>query len=266
VNEVLRLELRRSRSLLVWLTVVLVGYGAFLAALYPTLRANAAAIEEYIRIYPKEFMEAFGMTGSLADPGVFFTSYIASWIWPIVVAIACVLLGTRAVAADLDRGFLELPLSTSMSRTRYLALTIAHQVIVLAVLSVACVIGVLVVGGLVGAGFDVGRFLLVTPAAFAFGAAVMGASTLLAVITLSRGRAGGIAVGGLILMYLLEVAGRIEPGLDDLRTISLFRYFNTMPVISQGVVDLVALAVLGLVAASCWVLALVLFTRRDLVA
>lgn len=124
----------------------------------------------------------------------------------------------------------------------------------------------LVVGALVGAGFDAGRFLLVVPSAFAFGAAVMGATTLLAVVTLSRGRAGGIAGGGLIVMYLLEVAGRIQPSLNDLRTVSLFRYFDTTQAVSAGVVDLVSLAVLGLVAAVCWVLALELFTRRDLVA
>jgi ABC-2 type transport system permease protein len=266
MNEVLRLELRRSRSLTGWLIIVLFGYGAFLAALFPTIKENAARIEEYISIYPREFMEAFGMTGSLADPGIFFTTYIASWIWPIVVAIAAVLLGTRAVAADLERGFLALSLSTPIARERYLAMNILDQVAVLVVLALSTVAGVLAVGAAVGAGFDAGRFLLVTPLVFAFGAAVMGPATLLSVVTLSRGRTAGVVVGGLVLMYLLEVAGRIQPDIRWTGAVSLFRYFDTTPVVSKGVVDVVPIALLLVVGAVSWVGAILLFGRRDLAA
>ena len=64
----LRLELRRSRTLVVGLAVVVLAYGGLIAAVYPILLNNTTAIEDYLKLFPKEFMAAFGMTGSLSDP------------------------------------------------------------------------------------------------------------------------------------------------------------------------------------------------------
>ena len=104
----LRLELRRSRTIAVGLAVVVLVYGGMIAALYPILLANTTAIEDYLKLFPKEFMAAFGMTGSLADPGIFFTTYIGSFLWPIVGAIAAIVLATRPTAADAERGWADL--------------------------------------------------------------------------------------------------------------------------------------------------------------
>ena len=64
-----RLELRRSRTLAVGLAVVVLVYGGLIAAIYPILLTNTTQIEDYMKLFPKEFMAAFGMTGNLADPG-----------------------------------------------------------------------------------------------------------------------------------------------------------------------------------------------------
>ncbi len=75
-----RLELRRSRILAVGLAVVVLVYGGLIAAVYPILLANTAQIQDYMKLFPKELMAAFGMSGSLADPGTFFTTYICSFL------------------------------------------------------------------------------------------------------------------------------------------------------------------------------------------
>jgi hypothetical protein len=119
MNPALRLELRRSRQLLLWLAVVALAYGAFLSVFYPVFRDNSKLLDQYLSLFPKEFLTAFGMEGSLADPGVFFSTYIGGMLWPIVAAIAGISMATRPTASDLERGFLELPLSTPLSRVRY---------------------------------------------------------------------------------------------------------------------------------------------------
>ena len=119
-----RLELRRSRGLVLWLGITMLVYGGIMGLMHPVLKQNDDLMRQYMEVFPKEFLAMFGMSGTLSDPGVFFTTYIASWLWPIIAAVAALLLGTRAVAADLDRGFLDLPLSTRMSRARYLGASI----------------------------------------------------------------------------------------------------------------------------------------------
>jgi hypothetical protein len=216
---------------------------------------------------PKEFLAAFGMMGgSLVDPGNFFSTYIGIFLWPVLAAVAGILLATRPVAADLDRGFLELPLSTRTPRTRYLGLTIAVHAAAIVVMAAATVGGFLAVGWVVGAGFDTGRLLLVVIPSAAFGFAIHGATSALSVVTLSRGQAAGIAAAVLLGMYLLDIVARLQPDVEWVGAVSAFRYFDVRSVINTGALDLGAVGLFLAVAIGGWIIALLAFRRRDLVA
>lgn len=261
-----RLELRRDRMLAFWLGVITFAYAGTMAAIYPLMKDNAALVDQYLEIMPKEFLIAFGMTGSLTDPGVFFTTYLGSYLWPVIAALAGILVATRPVAADNDRGFLDLPLSTPMPRVRYLSISIAGQIVVLVVLAVAMMVGVIAIGALVDAGFDAGRMLLVVPSAVVFGCAIAGIATLLSVITLSRGIGGGLTAGLLIGMYLLNVVAQLAPDFDWVANLSLFHYFETTAIIHDGILPWADIALYSVIAVATWGLALLLFRRRDLAA
>ena len=265
-GTILGLELRRSRSLAGWLALVLLLYGAVMALMYPILKENAKLVEDYLKVMPAPFLKAFGMEGSLTDPGVFFTTYIASWMWPILAGLGGILIATRPVAADADRGFLEMPLATPVSRTRYLLLAIIGQLAALAALSAAAVAGLLVVGLLVGAQFDPARFALGGAACFLFGAAIVGPTTLLSVMTLNRGLSGAAMAGILVAMYLLDVISKIQPDLGWIGQLSLMHYFRTTPIVDSGSWPLSDVAVLVGVAVLGWAAALWLFRQRDLAA
>jgi ABC-2 type transport system permease protein len=260
------LELRRDRALALWLGAIAFAYAGTMAIFYPILKENAALFEEYMDIFPEEFLIAFGMTGSLGDPGVFFTTYVGSYVWPIVAALAAILLATRPVAVDNDRGFLELPLSTPMPRVRYLAVSIVGQVVVLTTLAVAMVAGVIVLGAVVGAGLDATRLVMVVPSALAFGCSIAGVATLLSVVTLSRGVAGGLTAGLLIAMYLVNIVAQLEPDIEWLARFSAFHYFDTTAIIDEGLMPWADIGVHVAVALGAWLLALLLFRRRDLAA
>lgn len=90
-----RLELRRSRMLALWLTVVVLAYGGIIAGMFPILQDNSKLLEDYMKILPKELLAAFGMSGTLTDPGVFFSTYIGSFLWPVIAAMGAIVLATR---------------------------------------------------------------------------------------------------------------------------------------------------------------------------
>jgi len=263
---VLRLELRRSRSLVLWTAVVVAAYGAFIAGFYPIIRDNTKLLDDYMKVFPKALLAGFGMEGSLSDHGVFFNTYFSSMLWPVVAAMVGAILGTRTVAADLDRGFVELPLSTRIDRVRYLAASIWGQLVALAIVALAAIAGTLAVGAIVGAGFDAGRFLLVVPLLIGFGCAISAVAMLLSVVTLNRGISAGIVAGGLILMYLLDIVSKLAPDLAWLGTVSAFHYLGTIAAIDEGIVPLEGMAVFAAVAVIAWTASLWGFRRRDLVA
>ena len=263
---VLGLELRRSRSATIWLVVVAVAYAGLVTAMYPIIQRNADLIASYLNMFPKGFMDAFGMSGSLAQAGVFFATYVGTFLWPVVVAIGAVLVATRVFAADVERGWTEIPLGTPLTRTTLALASIADQLLLIAALAVATIGSVLLVGVLVGAGFDPLRFTLAGLVLFACGCAVAAVTTLVAVTTLSRGKAAGLTAGLLLGMYLLNVITQLQPDLSWLGVISAFRYLSTTDLIDRGASPIGSLAVFGGVAFAAWIGAVLVFRRRDLVA
>jgi ABC-2 type transport system permease protein len=261
-----RLELRRSRSLAIWLVVSLAAYGALMGAMYPVMKSNDDLIKQYMNTFPKEFLAAFGISGVLSDPGTFYTTYIASWLWPIIATAAALLLGTRVVAADLDRGFLDLPLSTPLSRVRYLGTNIVAQVLVMATLAAAAVLGIWLAAAATGNVFDLGRFALAGVLSFAFGCAIAGPTTLLSVTTLSRGRAAGIVGGVVFAMYAVFVVTQLSKDWAWIAPISAWGHFQTRALIDNGVIPVGDVLLFATVALVGWVAALWAFHRRDLAA
>lgn len=261
-----RLEVRRSRGLMVWLGITLLAYGGLMGLMHPVLAQNDELMKEYLKVFPEGFMAAFGMTGTLSDPGVFFTTYIGSWLWPIVAAVGGLLLGTRAVAADLDRGFLDLPLATRTSRVRYLAASIWGQVLVMAVLATCAVVGLWTVGTIVGAPFDLVRFAGGGVLCFAFGCAIAGPATLISVLTLSRGMTSAIVGGVLLAMYGVFVVTQVADDWAWLAPLSAWHHFAATAWIDNGQLPATGLALYALFAIGGWLAALWAFSRRDLAA
>ncbi len=260
-----RLELRRGRMLVLWTGAVAALYAGGITLFYPTILANAADFEKLMEVYPKELMAAFGITGSLAAQGTFLNSYIFSMIWPLVAGAAGILLATR-LAADADTGFLDLPASTRLPRVRYLMATICAQVVAMALLAAVTVIAIEIVDLVIEPNFNVGRLVLAGVHSMLFGFAIMGVTTLLAVLFLDRGRAGGLAAGILIVMYLANVIAQLSPDLGGIGDMSAFHYFDMRALIEDGTYPVSGALLYGTVATIGWLLALVAFRRRDLVA
>ncbi len=259
-----RLELRRSRGLIFWVGLVTAIYAGFITSFYSNVAENAAEFEKLLQIYPKELMAAFGIEGNFADQGVFMNAYVFSFLWPLVAAITAIILATR-VAADTDRGFLDVALATPIPRLRYLVASIATQLVALFVLG-AVLVGAVFAGDLViPQNFDTWRIALGALHAVAFGSAIAGVTTFLAVLFLDRGRAAGLAAGILIVMYLLNVLAQLAPDLDTLGKLSAFHYFQLRGLIGNGTYPLADSALFVGTALAGWLGALALFRRRDLV-
>jgi hypothetical protein len=91
-------------------------------------------------------------------------------------------------------------------------------------------------------------------------------TSLLAVITLSRGVAAAAAAAGgvLIAMYLFNIVAQVQPDFAWLGDLSAFRYAGVGALIHRGTADWVGIGVLAIAAVAGWTASLVLFRRRDL--
>jgi len=257
-------ELRRDRGLIVAITAMAVVYAGVMAWFWPIMRDNSALIEQYMNVFPPGLMAAFGMEGSLADPGVFYTTYIGSMLWPVLAALVGIVLATRPVAVDLERGFLELPITTALSRGRYLGAVIAAQACALAVLAFATVLSFWVAATIAGAPYEFARVIVLALLAWALACAICASAAILSVVTLSRAVAGGIVAAALLGMYLLNVVAQMTPDLGGLADLSVFHYLRTTPLIDRGDLPVVELSLFALISVVGWGLAVWAFRRRNL--
>lgn len=248
----------RRRSLLAW-GLPLGLMSAFIVAIFPSVEDS---IGQAVSDYPPALREAFGI-GELAN----VEQYLQAEMLSLIVPLALGYLAVRAVASGLagaaESGRLDVLLSAPVSRTRLCtAGFIATAIELAAVLAItASLTGI---GSLIsGAGLDVGPtaagFANVWPLALLFAGLGIVACAWSLRTSIVTGAVAGVLVG----MYVIDLVGKLDPGLDWLRYASVFRYYGNA--IEDGIepfafVGVTAVAVL-LAAMGGW-----LFERRDISA
>ena len=246
----------RRRSLLSW-GLPLGLWSAFIVSIYPSIES---ALTKAVRNYPAALKEAFGV-GELTSVEQYLHAEMLSLIVPLAVGY----LAVRSVASGLsgaaESGRLDVLLSAPVSRSRLVAAGFAATAIELAtVLAVAValtMIGSLLSGAGLSFGLALAGFASVWPLALLFaglGIVITGWSLRTSVVT---GSVAGVLVG----MYVVDLIGRLDPSLDAIRYVSVFRYYGTA--VENGI-D--ALSFLGVTAAAVVLAAIgsLLFERRDL--
>jgi beta-exotoxin I transport system permease protein len=246
----------RRRSVLSWgLPIGL--WSAFVVAIYPSVED---ALRKAVASYPQALKEAFGIAelGSVEQ-------YLSAEMLSLIVPLAIGYLAVRSVASGLsgaaESGRLDVLLSAPVSRR-----TVVAAGFLATAVELACVllVGVLIaaLGSLLsGAGLSFGLALAgyanVWPLALLFaglGIVVTGWSLRTAIVT-------GSVAGVLVAMYVADLIGRLDTGLDWLRYGSVFRYYGHA--IEDGI-DPVAFIGVTAAAVALAALGAALFDRRDL--
>lgn len=246
----------QRRSILAW-GLSLGALGGFMAAIYPSIQDS---IDKMVKSYPSGLKEAFGVTSMDTVEG-YVHAEMFSLIVPLALAFYAIRIVSAAIVGAEQRGDLDTVLSLPVSRRVLIAGTFI--VAALASLAVMAITGVMTfaagraAGTSIDAGLTAAGVLGVWPLAVLFaGVAALACGWL-------RGRRSvtGLAMGTVVAMYALDLAGRLASSLDDLRWVSAFRYYGAPIRDGLDVVASLGLLGCGVVLA---VIAATMFDRRDL--
>jgi ABC-2 type transport system permease protein len=248
----------RRRSVLAW-GLPLGLMSAFIVAIFPSVED---ALSKAIQGYPSGLKEAFGI-GQLSN----VEQYLHAEMLSLIVPLALGYLAVRAVASGLsgaaESGRLDVLLSAPVSRRRICAAGfLATGVELAAVLAVSWALTMLssvLSGAGLAAGPAAAGFASVWPLALLFaglGIVVCGWTLRTTIVT-------GAVAGVLVSMYVIDLIGKLDPGVSGVRYASVFRYYGNA--IEDGIEPLafvgVTLAAALLALAGGW-----LFDRRDISA
>lgn len=246
----------RRRAVLAW-GLPLGVMSAFIVAIYPSVEES---ISEAIEGYPEALKEAFGI-GQLAT----VEQYLHAEMLSLIVPLALGYLAVRAVASGLsgaaESGRLEVLLSAPVPRSRIVAAgflaTALELAAVLALTALLTGLGSLLSGAGLAAGPAVAGFANVWPLALVFaglGVVATGFSLRTSIVT-------GSVAGALVAMYVVDLIGRLDSSLSELRYASVFRYYGNA--IEDGI-DPLAFAGVTVAAVVLAALGAHLFARRDI--
>jgi ABC-2 type transport system permease protein len=201
---------------------------------------------------------------------------MASWNHPLImilIATWAISRGSGAVAAEVERGTMDLILSRPISRWLYLTAQIMVATVGLAILGSA-----LMAGAAIAIHYNVLReppsvTTLFRPAInlTALGVTIYGYTLLASAMDHVRRRPASIGsvltLGGYIIWVIsLNPVFRDSWWRPWLEKVSIFKAYNPVELVKEGLTLEVNLAILGGVGATCMALAFLVFAMRDLPA
>lgn len=264
LRDVFLKSLRDVRRGFAWWSIGLVSYVALIVAMWPTVRDNPA-IAKLHETYPEE-LQAFVSFGGAFDFGTsagYLGAELFSLMVPLLLLIASIGAGARALAGEEERGTLELLLANPVSRARLVLEKLGALAV--EVTGLAIVLFVSLVVGAEAAGMDVptsrlaGATLSALLLALAFGAIAfaLGAATGHGALAI------GLSAAAAVAAYLVNGLAPLVEAFDSIRWLSPFYHYVAGDPLAHGLSPCHAL-VLVAIAVVAAVVAIVTFGRRDI--
>ncbi|KOO47600.1 ABC transporter permease [Priestia koreensis] len=240
-------------------------YLLLVIALYPSI-ASTKSMDELLKQMPAGFSKAFGLEGGLSTLSDFIAADYYGVLMIVILAVFSLTTAMQLVVKLVDQGSMAYLLATPHSR----GTIIRTQALVL-VTGLGAIMGTMTVAGIAGGyllvddvSFDAWSFIKMNIAAF-FLFFVLGAfSFFISCVTNDAKKAIGIAAVVTILSYAFDLAGKLSDNVAWMRSLSLFSLFDPVAIAKGTEPILLTCLLLCGIGAVFYVLAVLLFSKRDL--
>lgn len=253
----------QRRPLLAWGAAGVLLVVAY-AAVWPSFRSSSEQYAAVINAMPAAYRALFTVGASdLSTPAGYLGVEFLSMVGPIVLIGYGIAAGAGVLAADEERGTLELLAARPVTRVRMYAERALAMLVCVALLGAAVWLAQVVAGSMASMGIAAGRVLAavggLTMLGWIFGAVAFAVGAA----TGRPGAARAVAAGLAVLAYLANGLADLASGLRGLRPWSPFHWvLGGDPLVNGLGADHVAY--LLLVAAVALVVGALPFVRRDL--
>ena len=218
------------------------------------------ALQAFTRTRP-EFLALSGLAGYLSL-GFSHPLYI------VLAGAAVIGFAARALAGEMDRGIIQIPLARPVSRPAVYLSRILGMAIICGLVALIGPVGM--VAGLLYSRPE-GDFVYAHLGPMALnGLALFWAVGALALwgsaAASTAGRVVGWAISLLVISYFVDYFAGVWAPLQSIAFLSLFDYYEPTETLVSGYANMANLVILAVVGAVAAVAGLVVFTRRDLPA
>jgi ABC-2 type transport system permease protein len=237
VTNLLRRLLNRHWVFLIVTGVLLAAFPVLMSAAVTTINVEGV-LSELRRSLPPMVQEIIGeeMALTMTSRGLLAFVWNHPFVHAMLVAVM-IMLASRAIAAEIEAGTMELLLSQPISRPVYLATQIAFALLVLMALVAMMLLGVFIGLSL----FDLSRvvqwrtFLPVAANLISLELAIYGVTLFLSSSSRESGRVVTVALLVVLISYLLQAVARLWPAIKILLTYTIFEYYSPQRLVMSNI-------------------------------
>ena len=262
-------NLKLSRwGILAWGILIFL-YGILTMYLYPTMTESSLDILGYINALPDAMKAAFGYEGidftNLTFTPEAFATLEFLVLWPLLIGIYGIF-ASISLARESERGTLDLLLAQPVRRYKVLISKFAVFIFAALIIATASLLGLLLGAAIINETVDTLSMALVLLEALLLVLSFASVTLLFSVIFLEPRKSllvAGVFVGGsYIINFMVPI---LNPSISWLRNISLFYHYQPYEIVNSSSLNWTAVFVFTGVSIVCFVAALVIFQKRDLV-
>lgn len=264
LRSVLSKTLRDSRRAFSWWSIGLIGLVALMVSVYPTIRDNEE-LNKLVDDYPEALkgFVAFGGEIDYVSPAGYLGSELFSLMVPLLLLIAAIGAGARAIAGEEERGTLDLLLANPVSRGRVTIDKLGALVLEIVALGLVLFAALWIGSRAVDLDVSAAHLAAATASAVLLAVAYGAIALLLGAATGHRGRALGITAAAAVAAYVVNGLAPLVDALELLQKASPFYHYAASDPLREGLA-LGHTAVLLAIAVVAGALAPLVFDRRDL--
>lgn len=235
-------------------------------AFFPTVHEQAEKLSELVVNYPEAFLKAFGVEAKSLF--LHLESFLAaehySFMWPLILIVLIISLGSSAIAGEIEQGTIEVLLAQPISRARiYWAKFIAGFLILL-VFIFASVFSVVPFAKFYDVEISLQSYLAIFVLGMLFGLAVFCLTMMFSSLFSTKGRVTSFVGGILISMYAIKLISALKESVQNLKYLSLFHYYDCNRALVSGKIDPLTVWVFLGVSLICSLIGAIVFAKRDI--
>ena len=245
-------------ALLVWMFVVF----------FPSMHQQAEELSKAFANYPESFLKAFGFDrGTIGNILFNIESFLAiehySIMWPIIVLVLTVSLGSSFLSGEVDEGTIEILLAQPLSRSKIYFSKYIAGFLIISIFVLASVFSVIPFALLHDVDINLKSHLMVAGIGLLFSLAIFSVSMMFSSMFSDKGKSTSISAGIMLGMYALNLFSSLKESAENLRYVSFFYYFDFQAAMLDHKIALLNVCVFLGVILICSIVGMVVFVKRD---
>ena len=262
LHSVFLKSLRDVRRAFAWWSIGLAGYVVLIVGLWPAVRDNPA-LKDLTQSYPEELKAFFSFGGfDISTAEGFLGTELYSLMVPLLLVVAAIGAGSRAIAGEEERGTLELLLGNPISRRRLVLEKAGALATELAGLAAVLFVTLMLATTAAGMDVSIGNLASATASALLLSLALGSLAFAIGGATGRRALAIGLSAAAGVAGYLINGLAPLVDAIHAIRWLSPWYHYAAGDPLRTGLSADHALVLAG-VAAVAVALAVAAFDRRD---